>query len=90
MKVQLVYDRPAQAPVDILLVVLDEGYKLHDVSGSAIEEVVARVQKDFNDKRLKTDYFAPLEIKNGPRHLLICSTSLNKSDRKSTRLNSSH
>ena len=59
MKVQLVYDRPAETSADILLVVLDEGYKLHDVSGSAIEEVKAafrtaeKIRKSLKEEMAK-------------------------------------
>ena len=78
MKIQLTYDRPSQVSADILLVILDDQFTLHDVAGSPLEEIIRRVQKDIKDKRLKTDYFSPLDLKGGPRNLLVCSTVLNK------------
>ena len=78
MKIQLNYDRPFQVPADLLVVILDDGHILHDVAGSPIEEIVRRVQRDIKDKKLKTEYFAPLELKGGPKNLLVYSTTFNK------------
>src|SRR4051794_26368495 len=79
MKIQLNYDRPAQVPADLLVVILDDEYKLHDLAGSPLEATVRRVQSDLDNKKLKTEYFAQLEIKGGPKNLLVYSTGSNKS-----------
>src|SRR5262245_31403533 len=78
MKIQLTYDRPAQVPADVLVVILDDQYTLFDVAGSKLDEMVRRAQRDIKDKRLKTEYSSPLDLKGGPKHLLVYSTALNK------------
>jgi leucyl aminopeptidase len=79
MKIQLTYDRPADISADLLVILLDDEYRLHDLTGSPVDETVRRVQRDFKDKRLKTEYFSALNSGAGPGHLLVFSTSLNKS-----------
>jgi len=78
MKIQLTYERLSQMKTDLLVVILDEERTFHDLSGSPLQEKVRSVQRDFKDKKLKTDYFAALEGKTGPQNLLIFSTSLSK------------
>ena len=78
MKIQLIYDRPSQVSTDLLVVILDDQYTFHDVAGSPLEEMIRRVQRDIKDKRLKTEFFSPLDLKGGPRNLLVHSTALNK------------
>ena len=78
MKIQLTYDRPSQIRTDLLVVVLDEDKKLHDLSGSPLQETLRRIGRDFKDKKLKMEYFTALDSKSGARNLLVFSTGLNK------------
>jgi leucyl aminopeptidase len=75
MKIQLTYERPSQIKTDVLVVILDSELKFHDLSGSPFDELVRRVQKDFQEKRLKKEYFTALDSRSTVRHALICSTS---------------
>jgi leucyl aminopeptidase len=79
MKITLTYDRLAQIQTDLLVVILDENTKLHDASGSPLQETIQRVERDLKDKKLKTDYFTALESKSAAKNVLIFSTGLNKS-----------
>jgi leucyl aminopeptidase len=78
MKIQLTYDRPAQIHTDLLVVILDEKTTFHDLSGSPIGEMVRRIERDIKEKKLKTSYFTALDSKLAPKHLLVYSTSLNR------------
>src|SRR5262245_22488900 len=78
MKIQITYDRPAQLNTDLLVVILNAQMTFHDLNGSPIDEMVRRVGRDFQDKRLKTDYFTALDSR-GPRHLAVYSTALSPS-----------
>lgn len=78
MKIQLTYDRPAHIQSDLLVIILDENAKFHDLTGSPIGEMVRRIGRDFTDKKLKTSYFTALDPKLAPKHLLVHSTSLNR------------
>jgi len=78
MKIQLTYDRPAQIQTDLLVVILDEKSTFHDLAGSPIGEIVRKAERDIKDKKLKTSYFTALDSKLAPKHLLIYSTSLNR------------
>jgi hypothetical protein len=78
MKLQLTYDRPSQIQTDLLIVVLDEKTRFHDLSGSPLQEAVQRVAQDFKDKKLKTGYFTALDPKSGVKNLLVFSTELSK------------
>jgi leucyl aminopeptidase len=79
MKIQLMYDRLSQVKTDLLVVILDEERTFHDLSGSPLQETVKRVQRDFKDKKLKTEYFSALDGKHGPKNVAIFSTGLAKS-----------
>src|SRR5678816_2306011 len=79
MKIQLTYDRLSQIKTDLLVVILDEERTFHDLSGSPLQEKVRSVQRDFKDKKLRTEYFTALEGKAGPQNLAIFSTGLSKS-----------
>ena len=79
MKIQLTYDRPAHIHTDLLVVILDENTTFHDLAGSPVGEIVRRIERDFRDKKLKTSYFTALDSKLAPKHLLVHSTSLNRS-----------
>jgi leucyl aminopeptidase len=79
MKIQLTYDRLSQTKTDLLVVILDEERTFYDLSGSPLQDKVRSVQRDFRDKKLKTEYFTALEGKTGPKNLVIFSTSLSKS-----------
>jgi leucyl aminopeptidase len=79
MKIQLNYERPSQIKTDLLVVILDSQTKFHDLSGSPLDETVRRVERDFKDKRIRTEYFTTLDSRSAARNLLISSTSLNSS-----------
>jgi len=79
MKIQLTYDRPADISTDLLVIILDSEVNLHDVSGSPISELVGRIARDFEQKRLKTDYFTSLEPRSSARNLAVFSTALSSS-----------
>ena len=78
MKIQLTYDRLSQIKTDLLVVILDDERTFHDLSASPLQERVRSVQRDFKDKKLKTEYFTALEGKTGPKNLVVFSTSLSK------------
>lgn len=78
MKIQLMYDRLSQIKTDLLVVILDDERTFHDLSASPLQETVRQVARDFKDKKLKTEYFAALDGKAGPRNLIVFSTGLNK------------
>ena len=78
MKIQLMYDRLSQIKTDLLVVILDEERTFHDLSASPLQETIRQVQRDFKDKKLKTEYFSALDGKTGPKNLVIFSTSLSK------------
>ena len=79
MKIQLVYDRPSQISTDLLVVILDSKTKLHDLTGNLLEEVVGRVGRDLNEKRLKKEYFTSLDPRAGAQYVVIFSTILEPS-----------
>jgi len=79
MKIQLTYDRPAHIHTDLLVVILDENTTFHDLSGSPLGETVRRIERDIKEKKLKSSYFTALDSKLAPKHLLVHSTSLNRS-----------
>ena len=79
MKIQLTYDKLSQIKTDLLVIILDEALTFHDLNGSPLQETVRQVQRDFKDKKLKTEYFSALDPKNTVRNLAIFSTSLSKS-----------
>ena len=76
MKIQLTYDRPSQIATDLLVVVLDSETTFHDLTSSLVDETVRRVGRDFDAKRLKTEYFTSLDSRGPARNLAIFSTSL--------------
>jgi leucyl aminopeptidase len=78
MKIQLVHEQPAKIETDLLVVILDEGNTFHDLSGSPIGEIVQRVARDIAGKKLRTSYFTALDSKLAAKHLLVHSTSLNR------------
>jgi leucyl aminopeptidase len=79
MKIQLLYDRLSQIKTDLLVVILDQERTFHDLAASPLQETVRQVQRDIKDKKLKTEYFAALDGRAGPRNLVIFSTALSKS-----------
>jgi leucyl aminopeptidase len=79
MKIQLTYDRPGEATTDLLVVILDSETTLHNLTGSPIDEMVRRIDRDFKDKRLKTDYFTSLDSRGPVRNLAVYSTALSPS-----------
>ena len=79
MKIQLVYDRPSQISTDLLVIILDSKIKLHDLTGNLLEEVVGRVGRDLNEKRLKKEYFTSLDPRAGAQYVVIFSTILEPS-----------
>ncbi len=79
MKIQFVYDRPSQISTDLLVVILDSKIKLHDLTGNLLEEIVGRVGRDLNEKRLKKEYFTSLDSRTGAQYVVIFSTILEPS-----------
>ena len=79
MKIQLTYERPAQISADLLVVILDPETTFCDLSGSPLEEMVRRISRDYQDKRLKTDYFTSLDSRGSVRNLAVYSTALSPS-----------
>jgi leucyl aminopeptidase len=79
MKIQLTYERPAQINTDLLVVILDKEFVFHDLGGAPLDETVRRIARDFQDKRLKTDYFTSLDGRGPARNLAVYSTGLSPS-----------
>jgi leucyl aminopeptidase len=77
MKIQLTYDPPAQLKTDLLVVILNSQTTLHDLSGTSLDEMVRRIARDIEDKRLKADYFTSLDSKSPAANLAVYSTALN-------------
>src|SRR4051812_44534661 len=77
MKIPITYDPPGQIHTDLLVVILDSETTFHDLSGSPAAEVVRRVARDFQEKRLKRDYFTSLDSKGPARNLAVYSTAVN-------------
>lgn len=76
MKIQLNYDRPSQISTDLLVVILDSQTRFHDLSGSAVDETVRQLARDFEAKKLKKEYFTSLNSRGPARNLLAFSTAL--------------
>src|ERR1700733_5235828 len=76
MKIQLKYDQPSQLQTDLLVVILDGATTFHNLSGSPLDEMVRRIRKDFQEKRLKKEYFTALDSKSPVKNILVYSTSL--------------
>jgi leucyl aminopeptidase len=76
MKIELTYDRPSQIKTDLLVVIIDKETSFYDLGGSPLQESVSRIAKDFEDKRLKKEYFTALDTRSPIRNLLVFSTSL--------------
>ena len=79
MKIQLEYDRPGQINTDLLVVVFDSQVRLHDLTGSPLDEVVRRVGQDLNEKRRKKEYFTSLDSRGTVQNIVIFSTALSSS-----------
>lgn len=77
MKVDLRYDRAAQISTDLLVVILDSENRFHDLRGSPLDELVRRLGRDLDAKRLKKEYFTSLDSQGSVRNLLVFSTALN-------------
>jgi leucyl aminopeptidase len=79
MKIQFVYDPPAQVATDLLVVILDSKATLHDLGGSPVDDIVRRLARDIHEKRLKADYFTSLDSRGPARNLAVYSTALSTS-----------
>ena len=77
MKIRLSYDRPSQISADLLVVIVDSEVRLHDLTGSPFDEIVRRVGRDLNERRLKKEYFAALDSRAAAQHLVVFSSTLN-------------
>ena len=77
MKIKLSYDTPAQIQTDLLVVILDSDKHLFHLSGSPIAETVKRVQKDYEQKKLKKEYFGTFDDKSPVRNLIVYNTAFN-------------
>jgi leucyl aminopeptidase len=76
MKIELTYDRPAQIKTDLLVVIIDKQTSLYDLGDSPVQDSVRRIAQDFEEKRLKKEYFTALDGRGPARNLLVFSTSL--------------
>ncbi|HEY2920442.1 MAG TPA: leucyl aminopeptidase [Candidatus Binatia bacterium] len=79
MKIQLMYDRPSQLSTDLLVVILDSEIRFHDLGGSPLDETVRRLEREIQDKRLKTEYFTSLDSRGPARNLAVFTTALSTS-----------
>jgi leucyl aminopeptidase len=79
MKIQLNYDRSSQIKTDLLVVILDAQTKFHDLTGSPLDETVRRVERDIVEKRIKKEYFSPVDTRSNVRNLILYSTALSPS-----------
>ena len=75
MKIQLSYDTPQKSKTDLLVVILDKEYKLHDLGRSPLADTIDRVQKDVDSKTLRREYFVPLSGRSAANNLAVYSTS---------------
>ena len=74
------YDRPSLVKTDLLVVILDSQTKFHDLSGSPLlDETVRSVERDFNEKRLKREYFTSLDSNSPARNIVVYSSTLSPS-----------
>src|SRR5262249_30000808 len=71
------YNEPSQIQTDLLVLVVDKENGLFDLGGSSVNELVARVSADINQKRIKKEYFTALDSNSSIRSLVIFSTALN-------------
>ena len=76
MKINLSYDRPPQIETDLMVIILDKDTALFDLAGSPLQETVRRVAGDFDQKKIKKEYFATLDSKSAIKNVIIYSTSL--------------
>jgi len=77
MKIRLSYDRPSEIKANLLVVIVDSEVRLHDLTGSPLDEIVRRVGRDLNEKRLRKEYFTALDSKAAAQHLVVFSSTLN-------------
>jgi len=76
MKIQLIYDRPSAIQTELLVVILDKETRLFDLAGSALDETVQRVAQDFEQKKLKKEYFTALDSKSSIKNVVVFSNGL--------------
>src|SRR5262245_21104707 len=76
MKITLSYDKPQQIETDLLVLVLDKDTRLFDLSGSPLEEAIRRVAADFEQKKIRKEYFATLDSKSTVKNVVVYSSSL--------------
>src|SRR6187401_2088985 len=79
MKIQLTYESPAQLKADLLVVIFASELTFHDLRESPLNDQVRRIERDFTDKRLKTDYFTSLNSSGPVTNLAVYSTALSPS-----------
>ncbi len=71
MNSKLSFTPVSQNPVDLLVVVLDEGKTLHEIDDPAVLAHVTRAAAGFREKTQKREYFATLPEGQHPRALLV-------------------
>jgi leucyl aminopeptidase len=76
MKIQLSYSQPSAIQTDLLVVILDKEARLFDLGGSALDETVQQVERDFDQKKLKREYFTALDSKSRIKNVVVFSNSL--------------
>src|SRR5262245_17304881 len=76
MKINLSYDKPHQIETDLLVIILDKDTALFDLAGSPLQETIRRVATDFDQKKIKKEYYGTLDSKSAIKNVIIYSSSL--------------
>jgi leucyl aminopeptidase len=71
MNIKLSFAPPAQAPLDLLVVVLDEEQTLHVIDDGVLRAHLERAEAGFREKTLKREYFATLAEGASVKALLV-------------------
>jgi leucyl aminopeptidase len=77
MKIQLSYDKASQVQTDLLVLIVDKETRLFDLGGSAMDETVNRISRDFDGKKIKKEYFTSLDGKSSVKNVVVFSTVFN-------------
>jgi leucyl aminopeptidase len=76
MNIRLRYEPAQQVKTDLLVIVLDEQTRLHDLGRTPLTETVNKIRRDFKSKRLRRSYVAPRPPRSAASHIAVYSTSL--------------
>ena len=75
MKIQLRYENPQNVNTDLLVVILDNELKLHNLGRSTLAATIDKVRRNVKAKRLLRSHIAPLSPRSAAGHILVDSTS---------------